>query len=76
MALWRGLRVHQIFGANTDVGKTICGTLLCRAALVDGRSPSYLKPLGTAEPARLGDEGCVMQREMYVGGSCTLLTRR
>ncbi|PWY86806.1 onanonoxo-7-onima-8-eninoihtemlysoneda [Aspergillus heteromorphus CBS 117.55] len=30
-ALWRSLRAHQVYGANTDVGKTIVSTVLCNA---------------------------------------------
>ncbi|RBA18480.1 adenosylmethionine-8-amino-7-oxononanoate aminotransferase [Fusarium proliferatum] len=30
--LWRSLRAHQVYGANTDVGKTIFTTILCNSA--------------------------------------------
>ncbi|KAK2745088.1 hypothetical protein FQN57_003995 [Myotisia sp. PD_48] len=30
-ALWRNSRAYQIFGANTDVGKTVISTVLCNA---------------------------------------------
>ncbi|VZI09852.1 unnamed protein product [Fusarium fujikuroi] len=30
--LWRSLRAHQVYGANTDVGKTIFSTILCNSA--------------------------------------------
>jgi dethiobiotin synthetase/adenosylmethionine--8-amino-7-oxononanoate aminotransferase len=47
--LSRSLRVFQIYGANTDVGKTIVSTLLCKA--LRNRSESegvwYLKPVST-----------------------------
>lgn len=47
--LWRSLRVHQVFGANTDVGKTIFTTLLCKTAKQKGSNErvSYLKPVST-----------------------------
>lgn len=45
-ALWRSLRAHQVYGANTDVGKTIVSTLLCNAAQSKG-SPAFLKPVST-----------------------------
>ncbi|SPO01559.1 related to adenosylmethionine-8-amino-7-oxononanoate aminotransferase [Cephalotrichum gorgonifer] len=47
--LRRHLRVHQIYGANTDVGKTIFATALCRAAakLCKAESTSFLKPVST-----------------------------
>ncbi|KAI8958739.1 PLP-dependent transferase [Daldinia sp. FL1419] len=47
--LWSSLRVFQVYGANTDVGKTIIATLLCRAANSIWRKEqtSYLKPVST-----------------------------
>ncbi|KAG6884936.1 hypothetical protein C0993_007118 [Termitomyces sp. T159_Od127] len=48
--LFRHLRVHQVFGANTDVGKTILTTALVRASARS--SPVYyLKPVSTGDPA-------------------------
>jgi dethiobiotin synthetase/adenosylmethionine--8-amino-7-oxononanoate aminotransferase len=48
-SLWRSLKCYQIYGANTDVGKTIMSTILCKA--FRQRSPSettwYLKPVST-----------------------------
>jgi hypothetical protein len=47
--LWRDLRTIQIYGANTNVGKSIVSTLLCKA--FKSRSPTngvlYLKPVST-----------------------------
>jgi bifunctional dethiobiotin synthetase / adenosylmethionine---8-amino-7-oxononanoate aminotransferase len=52
--LFKNLRIHQIFGANTDVGKTVLTTALVRAsasAEVDKtgkkRDVFYLKPVST-----------------------------
>ncbi|KAL8376497.1 hypothetical protein RB595_007540 [Gaeumannomyces hyphopodioides] len=47
--LWRNLRIYQVYGANTDVGKTVLATLLCRAAraLYSGEKTSFLKPVST-----------------------------
>ncbi|KAH6603810.1 hypothetical protein Trco_007256 [Trichoderma cornu-damae] len=49
--LWRSLRAYQIFGANTEVGKTVFSTLLCKAAAArTNRSPggvAFLKPVST-----------------------------
>ncbi|PYH48131.1 adenosylmethionine-8-amino-7-oxononanoate aminotransferase [Aspergillus saccharolyticus JOP 1030-1] len=45
-ALWRTLRAHQVYGANTDVGKTIVSTLLCKALQPQG-PVSFLKPVST-----------------------------
>lgn len=47
--LWRDLKILQIYGANTDVGKSIVSTLLCKA--FKRKSPAsgvlYLKPIST-----------------------------
>lgn len=45
--LFRHFRVHQIFGANTDVGKTILTTALVRASAERGKDVFYLKPVST-----------------------------
>ncbi|KAG6831488.1 hypothetical protein H0H87_005055 [Tephrocybe sp. NHM501043] len=44
--LFRHLRVHHIFGANTDVGKTVLTTALVRAA-ARTTPVHYLKPVST-----------------------------
>lgn len=48
-SLYRNFRVYQIFGANTNVGKTIFSTLLCRIArrLNQAENVWYLKPVST-----------------------------
>ncbi|KAG6007590.1 hypothetical protein E4U21_005788 [Claviceps maximensis] len=47
--LWRSLRVYQVFGANTDVGKTIFTTLLARTAQEQRphEHVAFLKPVST-----------------------------
>nr|DAA33948.1 TPA_inf: bifunctional dethiobiotin synthetase/adenosylmethionine-8-amino-7-oxononanoate aminotransferase [Epichloe festucae E2368] len=47
--LWRSLRVYQVFGANTDVGKTIFTTLLARTAKKQWKDEhvNFLKPVST-----------------------------
>ncbi|KAI5866169.1 hypothetical protein GGS23DRAFT_555818 [Durotheca rogersii] len=47
--LWRSLRVFQIYGANTDVGKTVFATILSRAAkgIRHGERSAFLKPVST-----------------------------
>ncbi|KAL4954024.1 pyridoxal phosphate-dependent transferase [Aspergillus filifer] len=48
-ALWRSLRAHQVYGANTDVGKTIVSTVLCNAInrrKLENKS-AFLKPVST-----------------------------
>ena len=58
--LYRSLSIHQIFGANTEVGKTVLSAALCRASLLAGQAVSYLKPIGTGNPDLDGDDrsGC------------------
>lgn len=51
-------RIFQIFGANTDVGKTICTTALCRASACKSEETTrYLKPVSTG-PADTADAKC------------------
>ena len=47
--LWRSVRVYQIYGANTEVGKTIFTTVLCSAAKnrYKDEVTAYLKPVST-----------------------------
>ncbi|KAI1387946.1 PLP-dependent transferase [Hypoxylon trugodes] len=47
--LWRSLRVFQVYGANTDVGKTIFTTVLCKAANNASKKErtAFLKPVST-----------------------------
>ncbi|MBW0501633.1 hypothetical protein O181_041348 [Austropuccinia psidii MF-1] len=47
MSLHRNLRVHQIFGGGTGIGKTIISTALCRASILLGEQTTYLKPIAT-----------------------------
>ncbi|KAH0833175.1 pyridoxal phosphate-dependent transferase [Lanmaoa asiatica] len=53
--LYRHLRVHQIFGANTDVGKTIITTALVRASTLTNYNVFYLKPVSTGAPQDADD---------------------
>lgn len=48
-ALWRSLRAHQIYGANTDVGKTIVSSLLCNAVQRSRNKDQagFIKPVST-----------------------------
>jgi dethiobiotin synthetase/adenosylmethionine--8-amino-7-oxononanoate aminotransferase len=46
--LWKNLQTYQLYGANTDVGKTIFSTILCKAfGQQKDRSVWYLKPVST-----------------------------
>ncbi|KAK5100703.1 hypothetical protein LTR70_001396 [Exophiala xenobiotica] len=55
--LWRDLKAWQIYGANTDVGKTIISTVLCKA--LARRAPTngllYLKPVSTGPDGEADD---------------------
>ncbi|SPQ27126.1 bc58ca73-f959-41e4-8e78-16159de37723 [Thermothielavioides terrestris] len=55
--LWRSLRVYQVYGANTDVGKTVLSTILCKAArrLWRSEETAFLKPVSTG-PAEAADD--------------------
>jgi dethiobiotin synthetase/adenosylmethionine--8-amino-7-oxononanoate aminotransferase len=48
-SLWRALPSYQIYGANTDVGKTVMSTILCKALTARGPTEKvwYLKPVST-----------------------------
>lgn len=57
--LWRSQRIYQVFGANTDVGKTIFTTLLCNAARARwaNETVTFLKPVSTG-PDDEADDRC------------------
>lgn len=54
--LYRHLRVHQVFGASTDVGKTLLTSALVRASAALGNSVYYLKPVSTGPIEDADDE--------------------
>ncbi|KAH7884557.1 pyridoxal phosphate-dependent transferase [Phlebopus sp. FC_14] len=54
--LYRQLRIHQIFGANTDVGKTIITAALVRASALKNKNVFYLKPVSTGAPKDADDQ--------------------
>jgi dethiobiotin synthetase/adenosylmethionine--8-amino-7-oxononanoate aminotransferase len=45
--LFKHLRIHQVFGANTDVGKTVLTCALARASAIKDNAVFYLKPVST-----------------------------
>ncbi|KAF8633098.1 hypothetical protein AX15_001515 [Amanita polypyramis BW_CC] len=53
--LYKNLRIHQIFGANTDVGKTILTSALVRASAARNNTVFYLKPVSTGRPEDADD---------------------
>jgi len=57
--LWRNLRVYKIYGANTDVGKTIFTTIFCNASkrIWKEEATAYLKPVSTG-PGDEADDKC------------------
>ncbi|KAA8643335.1 hypothetical protein EYZ11_000885 [Aspergillus tanneri] len=70
-ALWRSLRAHQVYGANTDVGKTIASTILCNA-IQRQKSPgkaAFLKPVSTG-PLNDADDRHVLRYAPGVSTKC------
>jgi len=67
--LWRHFRTYQVFGANTDAGKTIFSTIITRA--VRSVSPTeklwYLKPVSTGA----ADDADVLHLNRYARGITT-----
>lgn len=59
--LWRSLRTYQIYGANTDVGKTVFASALCNAArnFWPQDKTAFLKPVSTG-PATEADDRCAL----------------
>jgi dethiobiotin synthetase/adenosylmethionine--8-amino-7-oxononanoate aminotransferase len=57
--LWRSLRVYQVYGANTEVGKTVFSTVLCKAARRHWprEKTAFLKPVSTG-PLDEADDRC------------------
>jgi dethiobiotin synthetase/adenosylmethionine--8-amino-7-oxononanoate aminotransferase len=57
VTLRRSLKTWKIYGANTNVGKTIMSTILCKAFLRNfpEEEISYLKPISTG-PAWEADD--------------------
>ncbi|KAI0033102.1 pyridoxal phosphate-dependent transferase [Vararia minispora EC-137] len=54
--LFKNLRVHQVFGANTDVGKTLLTSALVRASAALKNEVFYLKPVSTGPMSDADDE--------------------
>ncbi|KAJ5100561.1 Pyridoxal phosphate-dependent transferase major region subdomain 2 [Penicillium angulare] len=65
--LWRTLRAHQVYGANTDVGKTIVSTVLCNAVQRQKQRAAFLKPVSTGAL----DEADDRHLERYGAGALT-----
>ena len=58
--LWRHLRVFQVYGSNTDVGKTVIASIFCNASskIWKHETTSYLKPVSTG-PQDEADDKCL-----------------
>jgi bifunctional dethiobiotin synthetase / adenosylmethionine---8-amino-7-oxononanoate aminotransferase len=56
--LFKNFRIHQVYGANTSVGKTVVTTALVRASSSVYRHTFYLKPVSTG-PDSEADDGYV-----------------
>ncbi|KAI0898877.1 bifunctional dethiobiotin synthetase/adenosylmethionine-8-amino-7-oxononanoate aminotransferase [Annulohypoxylon nitens] len=71
--LWRSLRVFQVYGANTDVGKTVFTTILCRAAnsIWGKEQTTFLKPVSTG-PEDEADDRHIQKYAPEVGRSTLL----
>jgi dethiobiotin synthetase/adenosylmethionine--8-amino-7-oxononanoate aminotransferase len=56
-ALWKHLPTVQVYGANTNVGKTIVSTLLCRNLENHARDRKvhYIKPVSTGPSSDADD---------------------
>ncbi|KAI3317305.1 hypothetical protein HD806DRAFT_515500 [Xylariaceae sp. AK1471] len=56
--LWRNLRVYKIYGANTEVGKTVFTSILCNASrrIWKDEATAYLKPVSTGPGNEADDE--------------------
>lgn len=67
--LYRHLRVHQVFGANTDVGKTILTTALCRAAVRRASVIDQLRDGTKTQPGRLSSPSVFYLKPVSTGPS-------
>ncbi|KZT29670.1 PLP-dependent transferase [Neolentinus lepideus HHB14362 ss-1] len=67
--LFKNLRVHQVFGANTDVGKTMLTSALVRASASIYERVYYLKPVSTGPIEEADDEHV----KRYIGANADRL---
>ncbi|KAK2460929.1 hypothetical protein APHAL10511_007399 [Amanita phalloides] len=67
--LYNNLRIHQVFGANTDVGKTILTSALIRASVARNAPVFYLKPVSTGRLENADDRHVIRH-----GGAPNLIT--
>ncbi len=67
--LHRRLLTYQLYGANTDVGKTIFSTILCRAFARAGQKTWYLKPVSTG-PLDEADDAHIRRFAPQAAATC------
>ncbi|KAK4497392.1 hypothetical protein PRZ48_011843 [Zasmidium cellare] len=67
--LWPKLRVLQVYGANTGVGKTIFSSILCRAFQKRLPAVNYLKPVSTG-PLDEADDHHIATLDTGVNSKC------
>lgn len=63
------LPVYQVYGANTEVGKTIFSTLLARTVLKGNQAAYYIKPVSTG-PDQEADINHLMKYAPQVKAEC------
>jgi hypothetical protein len=77
--LWRSLRLYQVYGANTDVGKTIFSTILCKGVKKRNEEVAFLKPISTG-PRSESDQRCKLDPHILLvrrqGSRSDLCNRR
>ncbi|KAK0940382.1 hypothetical protein LTR29_008121 [Friedmanniomyces endolithicus] len=67
--LWPKLRVLQVYGANTGVGKTIFSSILCRAFQKHFPKVHYLKPVSTG-PLEEADDRHISTLSQNIKAKC------
>jgi bifunctional dethiobiotin synthetase / adenosylmethionine---8-amino-7-oxononanoate aminotransferase len=68
-SLHRHLLTYQLYGANTDVGKTIFSTILCKAFTRSKKKTWYLKPVSTG-PLNEADDAHVKLFAPQTASTC------
>lgn len=64
-------REFLIYGANTDVGKTVVSAAVCRYGLTTGHPVTYIKPVQTGDDT---DAGAVVKHAVQDAQNADLIT--
>ncbi len=64
-------REFLIYGANTDVGKTVVSAAACRFGLATGHPVTYIKPVQTGDDT---DAGAVVRHAVEDAQNAELIT--